>query len=99
MSGKRRGRRPIPKNPVWAVDPFSQDKSVTSALISMCIKEDFNQTLLELARKLSELKDRPQSECLAVLRDLKKRGHLGYWDDSFTFNLWPVGKKGKKRNE
>lgn len=93
---KRRGRIAAPEQPIWCVDPFSQRYSVTSAVISMCIKEDFYQTLPELADKLSILKSRPKSECLAVLRDLKKRGHLGYYDDEFEFIIWPEAKRRRE---
>ena len=99
MRGKKRGRQRAPLQLIWSTDPFDRKRSVTSAVISMCIKEDFNQTLPELAMRLSELKGRSKSECLAVLRDLKKRGHLGFWDDEFTFRLWSGGRKGRKNEK
>lgn len=103
MSENRRGRRPGPRLPVWAVNPFDAKNSVTCAVISMCIKEDYNQTLPELAERLSELKERPVSECRAVLRDMKKRGTLGYFvcDDNngFYFRRWEPGRKKKNRGQ
>lgn len=86
----------MPRPPVWAVNPFSRENSVTCAVISMCIKEDFEQTLSELAERLATLKDRPCGECLSVLRDMKKRGHLGFYDDEFNFNPWRPGKEKEK---
>ena len=86
----------MPRLPVWAVNPFSRENSVTCAVISMCIKEDFKQTLPQLADRLSKLKERPPGECLAVLTDMRKRGHLGFFDDEFNFNPWKPGKEKEK---
>ena len=96
MRERRRGRIAAPEQPIWCVDPFSRRNSVTSAVISMCIKEDFGQTLEELAERLSRLKSRPKGECLAVLRELRQKGTLGYFDDEFTFRVWTNQGKEKE---
>lgn len=89
--------RPYTPRRIWAVDRFDRNNSSTCAVISMCIKEDYNQTLAELAERLSKLKARPLSECLAVLRDLKKNGNLGYfvYRDGYYFRRWEPGRKRK----
>ncbi|MBQ2742313.1 MAG: hypothetical protein IJF32_05860 [Oscillospiraceae bacterium] len=93
----RPGRPAQPKLPIWAVDPFDAKNSSTCAVISMCIKEDYKQTLRELAERLAVCKDRPVNECMAVLRELKKKGHLGYfvYRDGFYFRRWEPGRKRK----
>ena len=93
----RPGRPAQPKLPIWAVDRFDRNNSTTCALISMCIKEDYSQTLRELAERLAVYKDRPMKECLAVLRELKRAGNLGYfvYDYGYYFRQWQPGRKRK----
>ena len=100
---KRPGVKPTRKDwYVWAVDPFDPKNSSTSALISMCIKEDMKQTLKELAARVSEYKNRPYKECLAVIRDMAARGTLGYFecDDvrGYYFAKWEPGRTGGRKN-
>ena len=68
----------------------------------MCIKEDMDQTLEELAERVKKCKRRPGDECLAVLKELKEKGHLGYfiWDgkSGYYYKKWEEGKKDKKEN-
>lgn len=82
---KKRGRRPNEEQPVWSLNFYEPDKNITYALISMCIKEDFGQTLEQLAARVSACKGRPKSECLKVLRNLSDCGKLGYYDDYSQF--------------
>ena len=89
---RKRGRRALEKQPTWALDFYEPTKNITYALISMCIKEDFEQSLEELAARVSRCKSRPTAECLKVLRDLENFGKLGYYDDySLRFRTWKGG--------
>ena len=79
----------------WAVDPGDPNNNSTLPVISMCIKDDMNQTLSELAERVAKCKCRPVGECLAVLRELKKKGHLGYFisdeESGFLLRKWEPG--------
>ena len=81
MTGKVKnkvGRPPDEEDPrIWKVGELE----ITTALISMCIKEDLNQTLVELASRVAVGKCRPLGETLAVLRELEEKGDLGYYDE------------------
>ena len=95
---KKRGRpQKIANLRTWAVDPGDPFNNSTLAVISMCIKEDMNQTLEELAERVKKCKRRPVDECLAVLKELKEKGHLGFfvWDgkSGFCYKKWEEGKK------
>ncbi len=85
---KPRGRHKKEVPPIWALEFFNPEKNRTFALISMCIKDDYNQSIEELAGRLSELKARPPHECLSVLRKLSQKGKLGYYDSNMVFRLW-----------
>ena len=104
MEEKKKIGRPqrIANLRTWAVDPGDPNNNSTLAVISMCIKEDMDQTLEELAERVKKCKRRPVDECLAVLKELKEKGHLGYfiWDgkSGFCYKKWEEGKKDKKEN-
>ncbi len=83
-----RGRQKKETPPVWALEFFNPEKNRTFALISMCIKDDYNQSMADLAKKLSLLKSRPFEECLSVLGGLARNGKLGYYDSNLIFRLW-----------
>ncbi|MBQ7119772.1 MAG: hypothetical protein IJO09_06110 [Oscillospiraceae bacterium] len=85
---RSRGRQKKDTPPIWALEFFDPEKNRTFALISMCIKENYNQSIGDLAQKLSVLKSRPLGECLSVLRSLAKCGKLGYYDSNLIFRLW-----------
>ena len=85
---RSRGRQKKDTPPIWALEFFNPEKNRTFALISMCIKDNYNQTIEELAIKLSTLKSRPERECLAILRRLASHGKLGYYDSNLLFRLW-----------
>ncbi len=90
----RRGRPNVSdKIPIWAVSNEGVSSGRTIALISMCIKDGMNQSLSSLAERVSEMKGRPYGECLAVLRELRKKGKLGYYDDEFRLIKWKPGKE------
>lgn len=92
VSPQRRGRPPLKKQPVWSLDFYEPTRNITYAVISMCIKEDLEQSLDELATRLSRCKERPRSECLRVLRELSLCGKLGYYDDyTLRFRTWTGG--------
>ncbi len=94
MPKKKKGRPKVQRKiPIWAVSYEGESPGRTIALISMCIKDDMNQSLFSLAEKVSEMKRRPVSECLAVLRDLKKRGMLGYYSSDLSLIRWEPGKE------
>ena len=76
---KKGGCPPDEDDPrIWKVGELE----ITTALISMCIKEDLNQTLEELASRVAVDKCRPLGESLAVLRELEEKGRLGYYTTS-----------------
>jgi len=85
---KKRGRKHKPKPPVWSLDFYDPANNRTYALISMCIKEDFEQSLEKLALRLSTEKGVHPTECLSVLLDLREAGRLGCYDDSLIFRMW-----------
>lgn len=85
---KKRGRRPKPPTPVWSLDFYNPAGNMSFALISMCIKEDFEQSIEQLALRLSIWKMRPPRECLSVLRRLRRSGKLGYYDKDHVFRTW-----------
>ena len=86
-----RGRQRKETSPIWAIEFGNPEKNRTFALISMCIKDDMNQSVSELAKKLSALKGRPVSECLTVADKLLTRGELGFYDDERYFRKWAPG--------
>lgn len=79
--------------PIWAISEEKSSKTRTLALISMCIKEDMSQSIEELAERVAENKQRPYAECLAVLRELRKKGKLGYYDEERRLVRWVPGRK------
>ena len=86
---RKRGRQYKAPSPVWALQFYEPEKNRSFALISMCIKEDPDQSLEQLALRLSTNKRRPPSECLKILKILRERGKLGYYDDSSRiFRTW-----------
>lgn len=85
---RSRGRQKKEAPPVWALEFFNPEKNRTFALISMCIKDNLNQSINDLAKQLSLLKSRPFEECLGVVRKLAKSGKLGYYDSNLIFRLW-----------
>ncbi len=85
---KKPGRRKLPPTHIWSLAFYNPYHNVTYALISTCIKEDFNQSMEQLALRLSIWKSRPVGECLRVLRRLKKSGRLGYYDENYIFRTW-----------
>lgn len=60
----------------------------TIAHISMCIEEDFNQTLEELAARVAESKECPYDEALKVLTGLREQNRLVYYDKEMVPRLW-----------
>ena len=92
---KRRCGRPARSNiPVWALSFYHPTDNRTFALISMCIKEDFGQSLEELAMRLSLNKMRSPAECISVLRRLRTFGLLGYYDANRSFRVWHGKEQG-----
>lgn len=85
---KKRGRNRKSKPEIWSLDFFNPSNNRTYALISMCIKEDFDQSIEQLALRLAADKCRKPTECLSVLRRLRKSGRLGYYDESRVFRMW-----------
>ncbi len=98
MTGKvknKGGRPPDEDDPrIWKVGELE----ITTALISMCIKENLNQTLTELASRVAVDKCRPLGESLAVLRELEEKGRLGYYNNlGMDWIPWEPKKERKKR--
>ena len=92
---KRRCGRPARNNiPVWALSFYHPTNNRTFALISMCIKEDFGQSLEELAARLAGEKSRSPKECLCILRRLKKFSLLGYYGSNYSFHVWNGEEQG-----
>ena len=85
---RKRGRKPQGEIPVWSLEFYNPYKNRTFALISMCIKEDLNQSIEQLALKLSAYKCRKVSECLLVLRRLQRNNLLGYYDNEQRLRKW-----------
>lgn len=83
-----RGRARKEKPPIWSLEFYNPSKNTSFALISMCIKENPDQSLPELALRLSAYKSRPPRECLTVLKRLEDCGKLGYYDDNRIFRAW-----------
>lgn len=86
---KRRGRCKKAPSPVWALDFHNPAGNRTFALISMCIKDNFEQSIDELALQIAALKSVSPAIALKVLLQLKKRGELGYYDNkTLRFVQW-----------
>ena len=83
-----RGRARKEKPPIWSLEFYNPSKNTSFALISMCIKENPDQSLSELALRLSAYKSRPPRECLTVLGRLEECGKLGYYDENRIFRAW-----------
>lgn len=91
---KKKMGRPASRDeiPVWALDYNDPANNRSLALISMCIKEDYNQSLRELAMRLALCKSRSPDECLEKLFALRDAGQLGYYDDETRFFcIWKKG--------
>lgn len=91
---RKKAGRPATRHliPVWALDFDDPMGNRSYAIISMCIKEDYSQSLSELATRLALCKNRPHDECLAILLRLRDDGHLGYYDDETQiFCNWKEG--------
>lgn len=85
------GRRKKERSPVWALRFSNPEGNRTFALISMCIKEDPDQSMHQLALRLSAYKSRPPAECLEVITLLREKGQLGYYDDAtLMFRTWDI---------
>lgn len=86
---RRRGRRPTPTPKRWSLDFYNPCDNRTFALISMCIKDDFDQSIEQLALRLAMYKDVSPVEALQKLRALRGCGRLGYYDDkTLFFRTW-----------
>ncbi len=85
--------QPAKRRGPWALHFYDPERNLSFALISICIKENPFQSIEELALRLSIWKLRPVAECLSVLRHLKKKGMLGYYDEFRVFRAWN-GKEG-----
>lgn len=86
---KQRGRRKKAPSPTWALDFYNPAGNRTFALISMCIKDDFDQSIAELALRVAAYKSVSPAKAQEVLLHLKKRGQLGYYDDkTLHFVKW-----------
>ena len=86
---KVRGRRKKAPIKTWAIDFYNPAANRTFALISMCIKDDFQQSIEELALRVAKYKSVSQASALKVLLYLKKRGLLGYYDNiTLHFLKW-----------
>ena len=84
----KRGRVAKGRPPIWALEFYNPEKNRTFALISLCIKDDFDQSIEQLALKLSAYKCRPPAECLKVLKRLRSINKLGYYDNGLIFRTW-----------
>ena len=94
ITRRPRGRQKKEDPKTWALDFHDPENNRTFALISMCIKDDFDQSIEELAVKVSFCKSRPYSECLRILKRLSFYGKLGYYDSELIFRAWS-GREGK----
>ena len=90
---RKKGRQKVGELPIWAVGDEATSRRRTFALISMCIKDNPRQSLSALAERVSELKQRPYGECLAVLRELRKKGELGYYNEEYMLIPWEPGRR------
>lgn len=70
--------------PTWDFRPMS----ATFAVISLCIKDDLNQSLEELANRLSEVKCEPVEVCYSMLKELQNQGKLYYYDGYYRKVRW-----------
>ena len=86
---KKRGRRRKSPSPTWALDFYNPAGNRSFALISMCIKDNLNQSIDELALRVAKQKSVSPASAMQVLLDLKERGLLGYYDDkTLHFIKW-----------
>ncbi len=78
---KTPGRPKKAPPPTWALDFYNPSGNRTFALISMCIKDDFSQSIEELSLRIATYKSVSPASALKVLLRLKERGQLGYYDN------------------
>ena len=64
----------------------------TSTIISMCIKEDFEQTITQLAERVATTKNVDFDAVLEQLVEMKLRGQLGFYDEFYRLVKWVPGK-------
>ena len=96
---RKKGRQKVGELPIWAVGDEATSRRRTFAFISMCIKDDPEQSIEELAEKVAEFKQRPYGECLAVLRELRKKGELGYYSDEYRLIPWETGRRERRKRK
>lgn len=77
------GFDPMSKN-WWSLGP----SGCNYALISMCIKEDLQQTAGELALRLVNEKQIPYASAAYVVAWLRQNGKLYYFDSDKCIHLW-----------
>lgn len=86
---RKRGRRKKAPSPIWALDFHNPAGNRTFALISMCIKDNLNQSLEELALQIAALKSVSPANAMETLLKLRERGQLGYYDSkTLRFVQW-----------
>lgn len=68
----------------WSLGPMG----CSYAMISLCIKEDFQQTASDLAYRLAENKKIPFTATAYVVSLLRKKGRLYFYDDDQCVHLW-----------
>lgn len=86
---KTRGRHKKAPSPTWSLDFYNPASNRTFALISMCIKDDFSQSIEDLSLRVAAYKSVSPAIALKVLLHLKELGQLGYYDDkTLHFIKW-----------
>ena len=86
---KKRGRKKKAPSSFWSLNFYNPNDNRTFALISMCIKEDFNQSIEQLALRVAAYKSVSPTLALKVLSYLSASGKLGYYDDkTLSFIPW-----------
>ncbi len=78
---KARGRHKKEPLHTWALDFYNPAGNRSFALISMCIKDNPEQSIEELALRVAKHKSVSPASALEVLLNLKERGQLGYYDN------------------
>lgn len=77
-----------------AFDPMTKDwwslspAGCSFALISLCIKDDLQQTASDLAFRLAQEKKIPFTSAAYVVHYLRKKGKLYFYDNDLYIHIW-----------
>ena len=73
---------------IWQTESYDNEHNISLSLISCCIKDDLQQTLGELALRVSFVRKLPFLEVARHLAELRKNNKLGYFQELSTGDMY-----------